>query len=696
MGLALNKNHQSVFRLFLINSLMRKSTQFTLLVSLTLLGIFSTLGYQNFLYLQAQNISQLSVYNQVFKPLSGLVLLTEIISASVVASQLIPYWFERGQQGLIINASIKASHLVSSSLMAIFVVSLIPLFYFGLIGLTYLSVSPIDSALLISNSMGLLLGCLLIGTLILSVSLLTRRTLVSFAICTVIALGALALDEVARSSGSLNSFSIYLDLFIHLREGLVLPVEILRWFFWLVFFYCGCLLALQKLQNNVKRLTLLMALASICLLVVIGIVIKNVGVSNSYATSHVWRWDISQAKNNSLDIAAINQITKISKPIKIIAVVNKEENHDEIKKGFDVIKQYQPNSILEFSDRQSDNNKSKLAEQYVSIEIGEHRQSIRYPFDKNVKDTFVELILQLTTRSDQWITFIEGHGEASPFSKTNRDVSQFYQSIKNLGWPVAAQNLITQPRISRNTKILIIAASQRDWLPKETESVIRYLQEGGNLLLLREQNDRLPYKLLSYLGISTEIGVLIDWQGYQSGTPHPAILIVNQFSNHPINTGINSLLAFPWSSALLLDEKAKSPNREYQKILETHTGVWTEFDADKEDLSYNPDIGELRQPFPIGYSIVDKRLHQRIVVMGDSSFVSDSAINNYANRQFSLNIISWLASQKTESIDRPYDDSYIKASPIIHFVLRWLFSAILPLILALIFILPRVKFKRMN
>ncbi|MCF6192752.1 MAG: GldG family protein, partial [Kangiellaceae bacterium] len=350
------------------------------------------------------------------------------------------------------------------------------------------------------------------------------------------------------------------------------------------------------------------------------------------------------------------------------------------------------NSSLEFTSSQADGAKNKLAEQYVAIEIGGNRQSIRYPFSVSAKESLVQLVLQLTTRTDQWITFIEGHGEASPFTKTNRDISQFYQSIKSLGWPVAVQNLVKRPRIASNTKILVIAASQKQWLPAEINSIMRYLHEGGNLLLLREQKDQLPNELLSYLGISTELGVLIDWQGYQSGTPHPAILIVNQFTDHPVNTGIDSLLAFPWSYALLLDEKAKQAHRDYQTILATHSGVWTEHNSEQAELAFNEQNGELQQSFSIGYSLEDNQLKQRVIVMGDSSFLSDSAINNYANRQFSLNLISWLASQSNEVINQPYRDSYIKATPLLHFILTWLFSLILPLLFIIFLLAKKVDF----
>jgi len=674
---------RSIFLIFLSNIISRKSIQFFLLLSITMIGIFATLSYQNFLNLQAQNISLLSVYNQVFKPLSGLTLLTQVFLTSLVASQIVPSLFERGQQGLIIHSNIQHSRFILVCLQLVLVISSIPLLYFLLICVAYGMASPLDTSILISNFIGLLFGGILSASISVAVSLLMRRTLASSVVCIATVVTILALDELARNSLTLQPFSPYLDFFMHLREGLVFQFEIVRLFLWLILIYLLSALGMAKLCKNKTRMILILVITSGFSIVAFGWFAADNHAQNSSAEVNKIPWDVSHDQRNSLNEQLIKKLATIKEPIRVIAVIDNEESHDEIKNGFEILKQYHSNSSLEFTNSQADGAKNKLADQYIAIEIAGKRQSIRYPFAVSAKESLVQLVLQLTSRTDQWITFIEGHGEASPFSKNNQDLGQFYQSIKNLGWPVAVQNLVKRPRIASNTKILVIAASQKQWLPSEIDSIMRYIYEGGNLLLLREQNDQLPNELLSYLGISTEIGVLIDWQGYQSGTPHPAVLIVNQFTDHPVNTGIDSLLAFPWSYALLLDEKAKKEHRKYRKILETHSGVWTEYNSDAAELSFDQADGEIRQSFTIGYSLQDKQLKQRVIVMGDSSFLSDSAINNYANRQFSLNLISWLASENNEVVSQPYRDSYIQATPVMHFVLTWLFSLIMPLIFAL-------------
>ncbi len=678
------------------NLLKRKSLQISILLVIITIGIFSTLSYQNFLYLQAQNISQLSLFNETIKPLSGLVLLAQLFLISMAASQLTPYFNDRGQQGLMQHSTFSNGALIWICFAVLGVFSLIPLGYFCLIGASYLQISDIDGWLIVSTSLALLVGCFLFSLLILSVTFPLRKTLTALVFSFSIILLIFGVDEYFRNQILTKPLAIYLDLFIHLRDGLILPNEIIRLVLWALFFYSILLITVQRLR-------LLSKWSGAMLLCVSVLALFGNWLSQNYFSQTTFfegssinkKWDVSREKLNSLSKDFAEKIALIKVPVVITAVIDDEENYDEIRQAFEVIHQYNPGSSLIFKSRQSLPSHSSLVDQFVTVQIGKQQQSLRYPFDRSAKEAFSQMIVQLSTRTNQWITFIEGHDEASPFGKSGRDIKLFFQLLKQLGWPVAMQNLRNQPIIGENTKVLVIADSKKQWLVGELDELMVYLNRGGNLLLLREVGDVLPDELKNFLAIKTVPGTLIDWQGYQSGTPHPAIMIVNQFNDHPVNAGINSLIAFPWSQGLQIDPQRQKINNQYQVIIRTHKGVWTEFNSEEVELAFDPDKGELRQLFDLAYSIKNRNNGQRIIVIGDSSFLSDSAINNYANQQFSLNLISWLSSQNFEKLQVENRDSFIRVSPLAHFIMSWLFSTVLPLLLLLFIILRMLKIKRL-
>ena len=206
---------QVIFQLF-SNLFKRKSLQISILIVMLAIGIFATLSYQNFLYLQAQNISQLSVFNEIIKPLSGLVLLAQLFIISIAASQLTPYLNDRGQQGLMRHANFSNHSLIGINLAVLSIFSLIPFAYFYLISFSYLQISDIDGWLIVSTSIALIVGGFLFSLLILAVTFFIKKPLTAliFSLCSILIV--FGLDEFLRNQILTQSLSIYLDVFLQI------------------------------------------------------------------------------------------------------------------------------------------------------------------------------------------------------------------------------------------------------------------------------------------------------------------------------------------------------------------------------------------------------------------------------------------------------------------------------------------------
>ncbi len=669
-------------RQLLSNLFDRKSMQVLILVSIISLGAFTALTYQNFLYLQSQNISQLSLYNEVVKPLVGLALMFQILLMGMACSLTTPYFKSKGQVGMVVHSPINDLKLFIKLYLTVLTFGFIPLINYLLIAIFYYCFSEIDFALIVSSSSALIASLLLYSALIITIALFVKNNILALLLSLTGVFIFIVLDELLRVNVGLNSYALALDLIFQLRAGLIVPAAISSWLlWWVLFLVCGVFSLKYMRLRRTRRQTMLVAIMAL-------VVILNGRFIPTALFSPI---DVSAEHLNSLQPVNAQIVSEIEQPIKITAVIDDESKHDEIRQATNILQQYKSDIELEFTNRQALGAKSEFVDQFVTVEIGDLQQSLRFPFDRSAKQALSELVVQLSTRANQWVLFVEGHGEASPFGQTNRALSSFYQSLKQLGWPVAMQNFSKQSSLSENTKVLVVAASQQQWLPNEVKLLLEYLAGGGNLLLLREGNDQIPLAVNQYLGIDLIKGTLIDWQGYQSGTPHPAIVIVNEFEQHPINTGIDSLLAFPWSHGLLVPPQQSSARFEIQPVLKTHSGVWTEFNPDQEQLAFNSELGELKQSFPLAVALKNKNSQQRVVVVGDSSFLSDSAINNYNNRQFALNLISWLSSQTISKSTNGYLDNHIKTNPVVHWILLWGFSVVLPFLVAVVLLFLRHK-----
>ncbi len=252
---------------------------------------------------------------------------------------------------------------------------------------------------------------------------------------------------------------------------------------------------------------------------------------------------------------------------------------------------------------------------------------------------FLQKTLQ---QHEQWAVFLSGHDEPLPMDKGNRHFSRLTTELKRQGLQIASINLTETHLIPDNTKILIIADNQTPMLPLETDRILHYLQQGGNLLWLTNPTTKHHPKILeNFLGIEWSGGTILDPKGTQMGTPHPAISIISQYTKHPLMQS-TSLSVFPWATPITL-----------------HSSEWNSTPLLVTNESTYLDKGA-QGPFIIGAALT--RNDQKVVVIGNTHFLSNSSVHNYGNLNLATNIFTWLStsdeplksSQTNDAIETPF------------------------------------------
>lgn len=642
------------------------SSIIAVLLSFFMMGGFVWHSYLQFLYLQAQSINGLSVFNEILLPLAGLSLACQLIIMMVSTVGLVPHLKQARQDFLLTQASINQSKIFWSLNKPVLILSSIPLGYFALIAVFLSIYSNLDWGRVLPSIVGLCCINFAYYFVIMGTCLLCRRTLAAIIFSISSVMFFVFLEIMLGSIISADYWRGIFSIFLLWREGSISIADLLR------------------------VLAILLILSSTCYLIFIRkqVLNRTIAFSGLFLGSVlvIFAWivpagfDVSQSQRNTLSTTIQQQLTSHSEPLEIIAVINDETAKDEITRGFNIVKAFYPNSQLSFKSRQQLPPQMQHAGEYLQLSLGDLHQALAYPFQGTTKAAIETALIQMLGRKSQWITFVEGHGEASPFGKTSSDLSQLYQVLKQSGWPVAVQNLNVTPFISDNTEVLVVAAGKQQWLTKEIRLINDYLERGGNLLVLLDPTSVFPEVLSARFGITRYPGTLVDWSGYQSGTPHPAVVIIRDFGQHPLVSQLSSLLAFPWSAGLIVE--SQSTDYSVEPVLKTHSGVWNEFNIESDTLQFDEAQGEQQQSYNLVVALQSKQLPQRIVFVGDSHFISDSAINNYANKQFSLNLFSWLTNVDFEKVMVTQNqDSNILVTRLSTFLLTWGVGLILPVLL---------------
>jgi len=644
----------------------RLSSLLAILSASVLMGLLLRQAYQQFLYLQAQNVSGLSVFNEIVLPLAGLAILIQILLSMLAGLQLLPAINAVGQLSIVHQSALSPARKLFALVFPLIIFGGLP-FLLMLLVLSILTFqTPIDMARMLLMLMGLALINIVSSLLICWVCLKASRVLFA-AIQALVVVAAVLLIESGLSLWWVEPKwqGMFLP-FLRLREGQLVFADLVSYSGWLIFLWSICLARLRSDKTNARQKLISIAGAGVLLL----------------AAFVPGQLDLSRDQRNSLAAEAFDALVRNQQKLELTAVVDQQSAREEIQTGYSLIRQRYQDAELLFRSRQSLPPKLQHAGEYLRITLGEAQVLVPYPFDKPVKQVFEQAIVDLAKRKQSWVVFVEGHGEGSPFGDKSTDMGEFYRELKSRGWPVAAVNLNQTPVISDNTEILVIAASRSQWLNSEVTLVTNYLRGGGKLLLLIDPDSVVPNALEQFLGIERFPGTLVDWKGYQSGTPHPAVVISESNGEHPALKQLKGILAFPWASALKV--KKQSGQFTAKSLLTTHAGVWNEFDIASESLAHDAAQGELQQSFSLAFALESETRGQRAIVVGDSHFISDAAINNYANKALALSLITWLASEtiSTTSVEDQLDHA-LAPSRWGHFTFSWGFSLLLPLIILL-------------
>ncbi len=393
-------------------------------------------------------------------------------------------------------------------------------------------------------------------------------------------------------------------------------------------------------------------------------------ISNHYN----YQFDLTANKRHSLSSSSIDLLNLLDKPITVHAYTTDDVTQKAV---IEIISRYQ---------RIKSDFELRLLNPDIDIE-----QSLQDGIVMNKPFAFViyydgqmELIdslsetaisnalLRLTRRDDQQVVFLSGHGERDIKGSDNRAYSTMHRRLSDMGFNLQKLNLLENP-LPHNSKLVVIAAPVHAYLEGELKTINTYINKGGNLLWLSDpgtENSEAQNldDLASSLGLQFHTGLIIDNNPELRQTlniQHPGIIPVTEYSPHIINNTIRYNSLFPIAHGISPLSNTQTVNNWLtQALFNSAAKSWSESGGISEEMTFNTEHGDTAGPITIAVALTrdasenqNSQSQQRIVVIGDSDFLSDSYIGSGANLNLGLNIFNWLIG----------DDDFIaietKASP---------------------------------
>ncbi len=406
-------------------------------------------------------------------------------------------------------------------------------------------------------------------------------------------------------------------------------------------------------------------------------------------------WTANQ--RNTLTEASVKQLAAMPDPLIFhVFAPNGAETRRAVEEDLGKYLREKANIQIDFIDPSASPQKVREFNINAIGEVVVEYQGRRENLRATTEQAVTTALQRLAFSGEQFVVFVEGHGERSTNGEGPDGLSRFAQAMRDKGLKVQGLNLVQTPQIPDNTSALVLASPSSKLFDGEIALIRDYVKNGGNLLWLADPDFPAGLdELAKDLGIVWQDGYAILPEYQVLGTGHPGFFAAVGYPPNLVTQGLDMVTLFPLVRALKPAGEAGANGWSLQPMLESSAESWLET-GDMASGTVALDPTDIPGPLMIGATLTrpytpaapaavesaepaekPATRPQRVVLVGDADFLTDAYVGELGNQQLGLNIVQWLASRDAQlNID-------IKSAPdTALFLPGWAFTSI-----ALLFVL---------
>lgn len=402
---------------------------------------------------------------------------------------------------------------------------------------------------------------------------------------------------------------------------------------------------------------------------------------NWLAYRHNQRVDLTEEGVYSLSPQSAQLIQGLKAPLKL-AFFELQQDADgggteAVRDLFALYKDKNPTKVTtEFINPRT---KPQLLEQYgmrgdnlVYIQYGEGETKAITRLNQVTEDAITSAVAKLTKGAAKKIYFLQGHGEPGLNDTSERGLKAFADFIKDEHLQMDSIVLSQRQTVPEDAAAVVLIAPQTPLLPGERDALIKYVDSGGRLLLMTNPREGADVRAIAqHYGISIKDDVVIDLvQRLLMGPTLATEFMSNSFGNHDITKGLTKqdIMVFNMSSSVV--GGTSNADVTYSELVTTSEAGWGESNLEgifeSDEPTAQKDGADVSGPVALGVAFerkisagtadVDSSSNERrsrVVVFGDSDWVTNKYVQYSSHRDLMLNSLNWLAGEESGISIRP-------------------------------------------
>ena len=407
--------------------------------------------------------------------------------------------------------------------------------------------------------------------------------------------------------------------------------------------------------------------AAVMVALILGVIVLVEAVSYR----HNWRLDLTENRRWSLSPQTINVLRELKVPVKATAFFRPDQPGKRTAE--DLLRQYAARSDGKFTWEVADADRNPMLARRYGVEsygtvvleaaLGEG-QAKQEKIQDAEEEKLTNALVRVTRAGKRIVYFLKGHGEKDPGSSEKTGYGQVKAEVEKLNYEVKELVLARETAVPQDAAIVVVAGPEKDLLPGEVDALAAYVDRAGKLFVMVD-----PFQAPSLggllgrwgLGLGNDVVIDTNPQGRLLGFG-PEVPVVADYVSHPITRDFRYATLFPLARTVSVADKPPQ-GVIAQALARTSAESWAESsEAEIRSGQVRRDPGEAQGPLTVAaVATVDAKAapdgrpgaKARVVLVGDSDFASNSALNLSGNRDFFLNTLSWLAEEENLIAIRP-------------------------------------------
>ena len=371
---------------------------------------------------------------------------------------------------------------------------------------------------------------------------------------------------------------------------------------------------------------------------------------------HNRRWDLTQEKIYSLSRQTVKILKSMQgSPLEILAFYpTKDENKTDIDVFLKEAAIIQGNLKYRFYDPQKQPALTRelgVKDIYTILFRYKGREErIVLPDEED----FATALVRLIHPREIELCSVTGHGEAEVEDVSEKGLSRLTEALRDRNLKVRSI-LLAAEGIPSSCSVVLVPGPQKNWTRDELELIRKFYVKGKGVLFLIDPTDKQSSLVfddfLQSFGVKISSNVIVDKMSRAVGGDFLVPFVNHYNPEHPLTRNFQEPTFFPVTRTV---DPLEGALNNVSAVAFSGSNSWAESNLSLLEQGEAVFEVESDTPGPLSVAVAltpaDAGQKGRMVVVGDSDFLSNAYLDLSANRAFALESLDWLANDDRKVI----------------------------------------------